>query len=404
MHRRLPLLKGYGSKAMIKVDLANKFIEQVKQNVDYNINIMNEQGYIIASCDPQRVGTFHEIAYHILNGKEDMISVDGEHDYPGVLPGINMAIMIDGRKEGVIGVTGEPKNLRSVALFTKISIEAMLRYEHQQSEQVLRQSQKEKFINMLINEEHPDPGRLRKMAEDLGYTETIVRIPILCLIPGGGAEEKLELLKKSEKHSKEDISFVLDEETILIYKAVSNNGSAKAIPRDKLFMDYKYMIINYLQTMLHRDSGEEGAKSQIRFFVGTFQNSFPQYYYGYQHCRWLMETAALDVGAAFFYDYTREYLQQIIPMKELQHVFYPCLIDIMDELSKNSFTAIIDALIRSNWNFNEAARKLFMHKNTLVYKYNKIKYILNINPVVSSEDRSFVEALFYYLNKNTIRS
>ena len=47
---------------MIELELAKKFIEQITQFTDYNINIMNEQGCIIASRDPKRVGTDHEVA------------------------------------------------------------------------------------------------------------------------------------------------------------------------------------------------------------------------------------------------------------------------------------------------------------------------------------------------------
>ena len=39
---------------MIEPELARRFIEQVTQYTEYNINIMNEAGVIIASRDPKR--------------------------------------------------------------------------------------------------------------------------------------------------------------------------------------------------------------------------------------------------------------------------------------------------------------------------------------------------------------
>ncbi|MDR0923372.1 MAG: CdaR family transcriptional regulator, partial [Hungatella sp.] len=89
---------------MIETELAKKFIEQVTQYTEYNINIMNEQGVIIASRDPKRVGSFHEVAYYIVTGNEDIVVTSTEEDYPGVKPGINMVIIIDGRREGVVGI------------------------------------------------------------------------------------------------------------------------------------------------------------------------------------------------------------------------------------------------------------------------------------------------------------
>ena len=92
---------------MIEPELAKKFIERLTQYTDYNINIMNESGVIIASRDPSRVGTYHEVADRIIRGEQDMIVIRDDKEFPGVLPGINMAITHQGRKEGVIGVTGE---------------------------------------------------------------------------------------------------------------------------------------------------------------------------------------------------------------------------------------------------------------------------------------------------------
>ena len=196
---------------MIELDLAQKFIEQVTQYTDYNINIMNEKGVIIASRDPKRVGTFHEVAYYIVTGTEDMVVTSGEHDYPGVRPGINMVINIDGRREGVVGITGDPKEIRPVALITKMAIEAMLKYEKQHQELQRRINRKEWFMSLLTTEEYADPGPLRSEADELGYTEAIVRIPILCRLCQVEAGPFLEMIKAGDRHSKEDISFVLDD-------------------------------------------------------------------------------------------------------------------------------------------------------------------------------------------------
>ena len=54
---------------MIRQEMAQKFIDQITEYTEYNINIMDESGVIIASRDPKRVGTYHEAAYRITRGK-----------------------------------------------------------------------------------------------------------------------------------------------------------------------------------------------------------------------------------------------------------------------------------------------------------------------------------------------
>ena len=107
---------------MIEAAFARKFVEQITQYTEYNINIMNENGIIIASRDPRRIGTFHEVAYRIVTGSEEFVVTTKEGDYPGVLPGINQVIMLDGKREGVVGITGNPDDVRPIALITKMAV------------------------------------------------------------------------------------------------------------------------------------------------------------------------------------------------------------------------------------------------------------------------------------------
>lgn len=373
---------------MIEADLAKKFIEQITQYTDYNINIMDERGYIIASRDPKRIGTFHEVAYLIVVGKEDIVETIGEHDYPGVRPGINMVINIDGKREGVVGITGDPEEIKPVALITKMSIEAMLKYEKQQAEMLRRQNRKERFISLLIHEEYPDPVVLRNVAHQLNYSEDMVRIPILCTMTDALAGQFLETVKQGDHHGKNDISFVLDETRVLIFKTIAGD-------KDEIFANYKYLITEYLQKVLH---WMRGQGKNCRYFVGSFQSAFTQYYFGYQHCKWLEKSVDTTVDSAFLYDFSGPYLQSVMPMNEMQRMFH-VYEKILDKDFKQSFIEIIGALIKTNWNLAETSRELFMHKNTLLYRYNKIKDRLNVNPIVSSADRFFVEAFYNYLNR-----
>ena len=41
---------------MLEVSLAEKLIEQITKYTDYNVNIMNREGIIIASRNPDRIG------------------------------------------------------------------------------------------------------------------------------------------------------------------------------------------------------------------------------------------------------------------------------------------------------------------------------------------------------------
>ena len=267
---------------MIEPELAKKFIERLTQYTEYNINIMNESGMIIASRDPARIGTYHEVADRIIHGEQDMIVIRDEKEFPGVLPGINMAITHQGRKEGVIGVTGDPDRIHEVALITRLAMETMLRYEKQQEEIRLRRNRKEHFLNILTQKEFADSSELRGIVRQLGLDESLVRVPVVCRLIGAGnttadPEEALEELRRGRGHWIQDFSAVLDETHLLVYKTVKLNGR-------KNFVDYREELTEYLA---HIRSWLRRKGARAVFYVGSLQTSFTQYYYSYRHCKWL---------------------------------------------------------------------------------------------------------------------
>ena len=87
---------------------AQQIVEEIGDLVHQNINLMDEQGYIIASNDQARIGHFHHGAYRIIRDSLPELYVDQDmvSRLPGLRQGINLPIVVDGKPEGVIGITG----------------------------------------------------------------------------------------------------------------------------------------------------------------------------------------------------------------------------------------------------------------------------------------------------------
>ena len=143
---------------MLENSLAEKLIEQVTKYTSYNVNIMNEQGVIIASRNPERIGKFHEVAWQIVHGTTDIMVTENDNEYPGVLSGINMIIEIEGKREGVVGVTGNPDEIRPIALIIKMAIETLIKYENQKMQAFRRQTRKDRFMEMLTQKQYTKAG------------------------------------------------------------------------------------------------------------------------------------------------------------------------------------------------------------------------------------------------------
>lgn len=369
---------------MIEAAFAQKFIDQVTQYTTYNINIMNEKGIIIASRNPERVGTFHEVAYRIVTGTEDLVVTTTENEYPGVLPGINQVILLDGKREGVVGITGSPEEVKPVALITKMSVETMLKYERQQEAQRQRFTRKDRFFSLLTQVEHAGSQDLRTLAKDLGYSENLCRIPILCHVRGTSANALLGIVKTNKLHSSEDISFALDESHLLVFKTVES---------DSLSDGAHDAVEAYLKAPLKLIAANG---IDCTFYVGSFQISFTQYYYGYRHCKWLEEHAKSKKTIIYFYDKLDSYIADIIPQSELQQIFN-VYAKHCDARFRSEFAEVAQVLIAANYNLVTAAKKLGVHKNTLIYRLKKIKNALGLNPLERCGDRFFMEAFYWYI-------
>ncbi len=361
---------------MLEKALAEKLIEQVTEYTSYNVNIMDEKGVIIASRSRERVGTFHEAAYELLQGTGDMLTVMDGEEYPGSLRGMNLVIEIDGRREGVVGVTGDPDEIRPVALIIKMAIETLIKYEDQKLRAIRRQSKKERFLEMLIRERDADPDGLRRLARELDYREDAVRIPILvCLEQAESREQALEAVSAAPGHGREDLIFTTDEAHLLVFKALD-------VRPEDLAGGYREPVEEYLEAAGAR-LRQNGIR--YRFCAGTLQDHFSRYAPAYRHCRWLedhisdsWDSVQGDRDTVFFYDYVEPYLQETVPQQELAQIFQVFGSGFSGEFRKN-YRELVGGLMRTDFRIADAAKKTYMHKNTFVYRYHKIRDALKLD-------------------------
>ena len=374
---------------MISIELARRFIERVTKYTNYNVNIMDSNGVIIASRDAERVGQYHVVAHQVIMHGPDIMETEGDAAH-NVHKGINMVIEVDGRREGVVGVTGNPEEIRAAALMTKMAIETMVRYERQQEEHRRRENRKEQFIYLLTQVEDASHEELITLASDLGYPEEMIRIPILIKIEGADTEELLLHFRHTRLHSSLDFSIAPDAQHVLIFKTIPehNNG---------IFIRAKEFIMEYLSEIsrIITQTGQEAW-----YYIGSFQENYKQYFHAYRHCKWLERYIREDAGKrfVFFYEHVNEYLHHILPVQELRTLFHLCEIRFPEKM-KDSLVETILALQRNNFNFPQTAKELFIHKNTLAYRYHQIKDMVGLDPMASAEDRALLVAFCVYLQK-----
>ena len=370
---------------MLEIELAQNFIDKLSDLTEHEVSIINEKGIIIASTNRDRIGGFHEAAYDLINSGDSVEEVNWDKDLKAGGDGVNLPIMHEKKRIGAVCIIGNPKEIRSIASVIKMGLEATISYEMQKEKSYQYRTNKEAFINQLLFEQKLDKDRLFFLANELSYQTDLIRIPILLRVMDHyDPEQIIEMIRVHPLHTSQDISYKTDEYHVIIFKNLSYHRN--------ILSDYKYIIGEYLNPLLMKLK-----ENDVKYctYVGSFQNSLFYYRKAYNHCKWL-ESNLLGNNGFFFYDYVGRYLKSMIPAAELQSAFNVYK-DIMDEESIESYKEIVGELEHNNYNMVKASRNLYVHKNTMIYRFDKIREKLNVNPFSSFQDKEYLEYLYEYL-------
>lgn len=371
---------------MLDVGISRKMIGCAKEIVDFNINIMDNRGIIIASTDQKRIGSFHEAAMNILMSEEDTIEIGKSSNLLGVRNGINMALLSNNEKMGVLGITGEPDVVRPFAHLLKFAMETMFEYEIMKKKESQQLSLTERLINGLISG-NTDEDDLLQYAEELNYNMYLYRIPILITFDDKVSEHTcFNILNQNRLHSVQDIKSLIHDNTLLILKYFDN-------PLERqVYGEYRNMINEYLDDLL-----KTLQRNDITHYVciGSFTQRIRDYQNAVRRTYWVNKNHRRKSVIEFFYDHLSNYLKEQLPISELHEIFSFFIKD-KDKEFLDSMVTICETLNRNNYNLSDASNELFIHKNTLFLRISKFKDFYGINPMHNTNDRVFFEYLSYY--------
>ncbi|WP_434778107.1 sugar diacid recognition domain-containing protein [Neisseria sp. Ec49-e6-T10] len=160
--------------------LAQQIVDKTMQIINCNVNIINTKGQIIGSGNTERLGELHEGALLALSRKE-VVSIDeeGAKNLHGVRPGVNLPLQIDGEIVGVIGLTGEPTHLKQFGQLVCMSAQMMMEQARLLHDLAQESRLREELVLNLIQAEELTP-KLLEWGQRLGIDLTIPRVA--CII------------------------------------------------------------------------------------------------------------------------------------------------------------------------------------------------------------------------------
>jgi len=169
--------------------LAQDIVDRAMAILPCNVNVMDYLGIIIGSGEADRLYTRHEGAQLVLaNSRVVEIDSHTARQLNGVRPGVNLPLLLENKLVGVLGITGEPDDVRVYAKLVKMTAEMLMEHRRQQADQQWRQQRSEDLLSRLLLGDGTDS--LVDEAEKLGLQPQLPRQAVLIEVAGNAADSE----------------------------------------------------------------------------------------------------------------------------------------------------------------------------------------------------------------------
>ncbi|VEF46863.1 sugar diacid utilization regulator [Bacillus freudenreichii] len=379
--------------------VAQSIVEQTSSLLGVSMSITNAEGLIIGCDRKERVGTLHRVSVQVIkDGREAIFTKEKAATLENVLPGVAVPIRFNQQIIGVLGIIGEPSEVKKYVKFVRNHVEMMLQENFKTESFFVQMKTTEVFVQHLIHyKEWENKKDLESYSELLGVQFDKPKVCILINLPSlvrthteAKQFAKLSLLELNNlichlfQESMEDIICPISQDQWIVIKEVKARDLLKlkklcerAAEKLNSFMD---------QQSLHCKVSISYGKSYEGF--GGVSRSYRQ-----AHKTLMVGLEKRPEDTVYSFD-----SWTILPDIFLEGIdlsFMELFSDdievIWDHPEADMLVETFIAYCESSMNISQAARNLYVHRNTLIYRLNKISELFHI------DTQSFEQCLVLYV-------
>lgn len=371
--------------------IAMEIVRRTMQVIGYNVNVMDQYGRIIGSGDPKRVGQSHEGALLAIK-RRGRFEIDEESAarLQGVLPGTNLVIEFQDEVVGVIGITGDPKEVTKYGELVKMTAEMYL-----EQMKLLEQAQwdkrmKENFLLSVVSSDESQAASLRHQAQQIGFKVDLPHVACIMELVDHSEDEAMTTLKR--------VADLLEGRPAISLIAIRNSQQVVLI-KEKLH-----------ERMPHSDICE--GIHQIRRWLDTKEISpmriaVGQTFTGIQGMMTSFQSAedAMRAGRAI-YPEEPVYYASDMPMETFMARMDPSWMTeellqrwdlFVEEDRSGELRQTLEVYYMENGEQRRIAEKLMIHRNTLRYRLQRITELTGKDPRHYQELFLLMSARWLYL-------
>ena len=360
--------------------IVQPFVDMLEEALPYKVTITDTGGYIIGSSEPHRLNQFHPSAYEILCGRKPIESWDLESDSyvnlpEGVLLGYGEKIIYEGECIGLIGLVGFPEEIKQSIKTAQIVLHLMLDRKKASDELNLIAQDKNAFLLRLLQGQYGSKEWTAERAATYGITLSIPRYALAVQADLTPFEDKrpLELSQIRQNVSRtvraafaglEDLVYEYDTGEIVVLTSADAERNAQRRGR----------IVEKAAARLYAELKRQYA-IPVLIGIGEECADHTGIPLSLKQARSAAEIGARTEKNDGVYHYARMRLGRIVAgfSPEIRPILQK---DILDRLLENQEEGLLETLrvyFEMNAGVAETARKLFIHRNTLQYRFRQIR-------------------------------
>lgn len=382
--------------------LAQQIIESVMSIVPHNgIHIMDLAGMIIATDDKLRKLTFHQGAKNAIEYKCGIeIFPDEIGVYQGSLPGVDLPIILEDQVVGVVGVSGHPNEVRSIAKLIKSITELMLERELLRDEFRSQYKIKEQFVSALLFEtKNSNTDRVKRTASLLGFDLTLPRIVAIIDIQ--------ELIAAAYKtYAKTDLVSLRIRDQLLQFVLDSSliNQTDLVVYLDNQIVILKHILLAAPNdsivawgTKLYNDLVQKTGKPFLKVGIGSRVLSWSKLKNSYEEALFALAQCSYPECTNTIYNYdvlVKFLLNKLVPPEQCE-IIEGLRQKLEQHVTKYDLKATVACLLKNNLNISLAAKQLFIHRNTLLFRLAKLQEITGLDLLHNLNHAILCKMLFF---------
>ena len=377
---------------IITTELAQQITDHILPILQQNINIMNKNGVIIGSGQKHRIGDFHKGAKDAIDtGQEVEIRFHDLDRFPGALPGVNLPITVSLQTIGAVGVSGDPDEVRQATRLVKMVTELILEREVLAEDLRSYSRQKEQFVSLLLSDQAP--GVLPQLSRQAKRLEFNLDLPRIVAAVNGSSLFDSALAA----YGASGLVTTRTQDSLL----QSLTAASFLTPQDMpVFLDGRLVILKHFQ----RPFLIQTAKNWCVELIRQLHDDHP----GHNFFAGVGSLAVSPVKLQISQEESLFSLSRCQEKEPVRSIHDPSTLlafllknpNAADSCSafaelKSKFTGDLDKrydlrktllhLLYNNQNLTQTSQSLFIHRNTLLFRLEKLKGSTGLCPGQSFE-------------------